>query len=206
MKELIKNALILCAITMVAGLLLGTVYEVTKEPRKEQEEKAKQKSYAAVFETADSFKIVDFDEKEVEKYIDKAGISSNKAFVNEIVSANDKDGNSLGYVITVTDKEGYGGEIKFAVGISNEAIVNGISILTINETAGLGMKAKESKFKKQFEGKKAETLVYTKNGASADNEIDAISGATITTNAVTNGTNAAIYCFEYLTEGGELNE
>ena len=204
MKELIKNALILCAITMVAGLLLGTVYEVTKEPRKEQEEKAKQKSYAAVFETADSFKIVDFDEKEVEKYIDKAGISSNKAFVNEIVSANDKDGNSLGYVITVTDKEGYGGEIKFAVGISNNAIVNGISILTINETAGLGMKAKENSFRKQFIGIKSEYVRYSKSGVSAPDEFDAISSATITSRAVCEGVNGALITFRAV--GGNKNE
>ena len=46
---------------------------------------------------------------------------------------------------------------------------------------------------KQFEGKSVDQIVYTKNGASADNEIDALSGATITTNAVTNGVNAGLY-------------
>ena len=46
---------------------------------------------------------------------------------------------------------------------------------------------------KQFEGKKTDQIVYTKNGAKADNEIDALSGATITTNAVTNGVNAGLY-------------
>ncbi len=205
MKNLIKDALILCVITLVAGLLLGTVYEVTKSPRAKQEEKAKQKSYKAVFENAESFEETEIDEDAVAKYLEDNGVKSSIAFVNEVVTAVDKKNEQLGYVITVTDKEGYGGEIKLAVGIQNDGTVNGISILSISETAGLGMKAKESKFKKQFEGKNVSEFVYTKNGAAADNEIDAISGATITTNAVTNGVNASIKCFAYL-NGGAGNE
>lgn len=205
MKNLIKDALILCVITLVAGLLLGTVYEVTKSPRAKQEEKAKQKSYKAVFENAESFEETEIDEDAVAKYLEENGVKSSIAFVNEVVTAVDKKNEQLGYVITVTDKEGYGGEIKLAVGIQNDGTVNGISILSISETAGLGMKAKESKFKKQFEGKNVSEFVYTKNGAAADNEIDAISGATITTNAVTNGVNASIKCFAYL-NGGAGNE
>ena len=122
-----------------------------------------------------------------------------------MVSALDKDGNELGYVITVTDKEGYGGDITLTVGIKSDKTVNGISILTINETAGLGMEAKEKSFKKQFEDKKVDRFVYTKD-AVAENEIDVISGATITTNAVTGGVNTAIICFEYLTDGGVADE
>lgn len=104
-----------------------------------------------------------------------------------------KDGSIEGYVLTVTDHEGYGGDIRFAMGIKLDKTVNGISFLSISETAGLGMKAVEDDFKNQFAGKKADHIVYTKNGASADNEIDALSGATITTNAVTNGVNAGLY-------------
>lgn len=209
MKELVKNALILCCITLVAGLLLGTVYEVTKAPRAKQEELAKQKSYQAVFKDADKFDELSYDMDEMAVYLEENGISGSMAYVNEVVTAMDNGGNALGYVITVTDKEGYGGEIKFAVGIQNNGTVNGISILSISETAGLGMKAKEGKFKNQFNNKKVEEFVYTKAGASADNEIDAISGATITTNAVTNGVNAAIKGFGYLVnnnQGGAENE
>ena len=127
------------------------------------------------------------------------------AKVDKVVTALDKKGKELGYVITVTDKEGYGGDITLTVGIQKDKTVNGISILSINETAGLGMEAKEKKFKKQFENKKVDSFVYQKE-ASAENEIDVISGATITTNAVTNGVNTAIISFEYLTAGGGADE
>lgn len=205
MKEIIKNTLILFAITLVAGLLLGIVYEVTKAPRKKQEELAQQKAYAAVFKDADNFKEQKYDKKKLEKFLSKNGIKTSIARVEGVVSALDKDGNELGYVITVTDKEGYGGDITLTVGIKSDKTVNGISILTINETAGLGMEAKEKSFKKQFEDKKVDRFVYTKD-AVAENEIDVISGATITTNAVTGGVNTAIICFEYLTDGGVADE
>ena len=83
--------------------------------------------------------------------------------------------------------------------------VTGISFTNISETAGLGMKAKEDSFKDQFKEKKVESFQYTKSGAEKDEEIDALSGATITTNAVTNGVNAGIAYFRYVS-GGAVNE
>lgn len=206
MKEIIVNALKLCLITLVAGVLLGVVYEVTKEPRAAQEEKAKNKAYAKVFEDAVSFESYDCDEDALKSYLAKNGIKDSKAFVNEIVQAVDKSGNALGYVITVTDKEGYGGNVVFTLGITNDGVMNGISFLTLEETAGVGMKANDDKFKSQFAGMKAEEIEYTKTGKSADNQIDAISGATVTTNAVTNGVNCGVYAYQFLTEGGSKNE
>ena len=117
----------------------------------------------------------------------------------------DDSGNVLGYVLTMTSHEGYGGDITFTMGIQNDGTLNGISILSISETAGLGMRAEEV-LKPQFSGKTAEKFEYTKTGAVADNQIDAISGATITTNAVTNGVNAGLYYFQNALGGGVSNE
>ncbi len=105
----------------------------------------------------------------------------------------DASGNQIGYLITSTSAESYGGNVQIAVGITNEGELTGIGFLSISETPGLGMNAKEPAFKDQFIGKKAENLEVTKTGASADNQIEAISGATITSKAVTNATDAAIY-------------
>ena len=55
------------------------------------------------------------------------------------------------------------------------------------------LKAKQADFRDQYVGKNADSLTVTKTGASEDNEIDAISGATVTSNAVTNAVNAALY-------------
>lgn len=208
MKEIIKNSLILCAITLISGLLLGVVYEVTKEPRAKQQEKAKQEAYFKVFKKADSFENVKFDAKEMKKYLKKGGYGSKVAFINEIVAAKDSSGNDLGYVVTVTDKEGYGGEIKLTIGITNDGIVNGISFLTLAETAGVGMKAGEPKFKNQFANKEAQIFDYTNNSAGLTNHIDAIGGATVTTKAVVNGVNAGVLAYEFISdvENSEVNE
>ena len=107
--------------------------------------------------------------------------------------AKDASGNELGYAFTVTTSEGYGGDIQFAMGIQDDGTLNGISILSIGETAGLGMNADKPEWKGQFAGKKAEVFSVTKDGATSDDQINAISGATITSRAVTNAVNAAVY-------------
>ena len=100
-----------------------------------------------------------------------------------------------GYVITTTDKEGYGGDIQITVGITADGTVNGVSILTINETAGLGMRAKEPAFYEQYQGKQTERFVVSKDGGAGE-PIDALSGATITSRAVTGAVNAALGYFQ----------
>lgn len=197
MKEMMKNTGILLAITVIAGLLLGVVYQVTKEPIAEQEAKAKQEACQEVFADAASFGMIGVETMAVEGYEQES--------IDEVMEAKDASGELLGYVITVTTKEGYGGDIQFSVGVRMDGTVNGISILAISETAGLGMRADEV-LKPQFAGKQVEKFAYTKSGATADDQIDAISGATITTNAVTNGVNAGLYYFQTVLGGGSANE
>ena len=76
-------------------------------------------------------------------------------------------------------------------------------MLSNSETAGLGAKCTEEEFAGQFAGKSANGIEYVKGGgASADNQIDAISGATITTNAVTEGVNAVLNVYNQLLKEG----
>jgi electron transport complex protein RnfG len=202
MKEMMKNTGILLVITIVAGLLLGLVYQITKEPIANQEEKAKQEACQEVFADAASF------EPEEVKAVDEASWSAEgygQESIDEVMRALDASGNVLGYVITVTTKEGYGGDIQFTIGVRMDGTMNGMSILSISETAGLGMRAEEV-LKPQFADKNVEKFEYTKNGAASDSQIDAISGATITTNAVTNGVNAGLYYFQTELRGGSENE
>ena len=199
MKSMLKDAMILFVITLLAGALLGVVYEVTKEPIAAQQEKAKNEAYQEVFAQAAGFEDIamkpDLAPEDLTAYVKQLGYDVD---INNIAGAWDEGGNELGYVITVTDHEGYGGDIQFSMGITNDGILNGISILSISETAGLGMRAEEV-LKPQFVNKEITEFSYTKTGVAADNQIDAISGATITTNAVVNGVNAGIAVFnEYL--------
>lgn len=197
-----KDAGILLIITLVAGLLLGLVYQITKEPIEVQQEKAKQEACQEVFADASSFAELELAVPDAAAWAE-AGYAEET--IDEVMAAQDASGNTLGYVITVTTKEGYGGDIRFTIGITQEGSVNGISLLSISETAGLGMRADEV-LKPQFAGKNAEKFEYTKTGAASDQEIDAISGATITTNAVVNGVNAGLYYFQTELKGGSENE
>ena len=194
MKGMIKDALILFAITLIAGLMLGVVNDITKEPIAQQEQKAKNEACQNVFAAADSFEAQELaDSAQIEQVLADAGISG--ADIDELMAAKDASGALLGYVITVTDHEGYGGDIQFSMGITNEGTLNGISLLSISETAGLGMKA-GTVLVPQFAGKQVSQFTYTKTGSTMDSQIDAISGATITTNAVTTAVNAGLYIFE----------
>ena len=194
MKSMLKDAGILFLITLISGLFLGLVYQVTKDPIAIQEEKARMAARKEVFQDADHFEDGQgFTEESAREVLDGGGFT--EAGINEYAAA----------LITVTTYEGYGGDIKFTIGVREDGTLNGMSILSISETPGLGMKAEEV-LKPQFEGKKAESYVYTKDGASAENQIDAITSATITTNAVTNGVNAGLYYFQTELKGGSGNE
>jgi electron transport complex protein RnfG len=200
-KKIIKDALMLTIITLVAGLFLGFVYEITKTPIANQQALDKQKACKTVFEEAENFIQDDtFDISNASEVLATAGYTEES--IDEVLEAVDGSGNVLGYVMTVTTSEGYGGDITFSLGIKEDGTVNGYEILTINETAGLGMKAKEDTFKDQYANKLVDSFKYTKTGATAENEIDAISGATITTNAITNGVNSGIVYFNSMKEGG----
>lgn len=199
-NTIIKDAMILTLITLVAGGVLGLVYEITKEPIAKQQEMAKQEAYKSVFEDADSFEVcVEEGDGELAAYLSENGFEAQT--INEVMEAKDASGETLGYAINLTTSEGYGGDITFSMGVREDGTLNGISILTISETAGLGMNATKDEFKNQFQNKQAEAFEVTKTGAAADNQINAISGATITSNAVTKGVNSGLCAFEYVKEG-----
>lgn len=214
MGRIVKDTLILFVITLVAGLGLGFVYNVTSDARAEQQEKIKLAAYENVMHGMDGFEAVEFDIAEMNKYIkdkismteSESGISPIKAYnatIDEVVKANDTSGNEMGYIVTVTDNEAYDGSLQMTVGIKTDGTVQGISFLSLSETPGLGMKAGEDSFISNFSNRNVDFFKYTKTGVSADNEVQAISSATITTNAVTHGVNGAIYCVEYITGGGK---
>lgn len=204
MNSIVKNTLSITVITLVAGLALGIVQDITAGPIAQQQEKAKQEAYKAVFADASGFEEFLPDETkqavDLVSYLDENGYGAQT--IDEIMAAKDDSGEILGYAFTITSSEGYGGDIQFAMGVQNDGTLNGISILSIEETAGLGMKANTDDFKNQFKDRQVEKFQYTKTGATAEDEIDAISGATITTNAMTNGVNAGLCAFRYV-EGGE---
>ena len=204
-KSIIKDALILCLITLVAGFLLGVVHDITLQPIAAANEAAQQDAYRAVIEDAEEFvELPGFDAEEATQAAVEAGYTDDT--VDSCVQAVDADGNLLGYVINATDPSSYGGDVTLSLGVRLDGTVNGYSITVINDTAGLGMKAAEEDYASQYAGKQVEEFTVTKTGATADNEIDAISGATITSDAVTRAVNSGLAYYRVLMEetGGEL--
>ena len=202
-NKIIKDALALTLITLVAGVALGGVYEITKDPIARQEAQAKAEAYEQVFTDAAAFEEIEMDDTLIQTIRDQLDQEGYKAqSIEEVMRAEDQSGETLGYAFTVVTSEGYGGDIQFSMGVQNDGTLNGISILSIGETAGLGMNADTPAFKDQVVGKQVEKLQYTKNGATQDDEINAISGATVTTNAMTNGVNAGLCAFRVM-EGGD---
>ena len=201
MKTVWKETLILTVITLLSGLLLGFVYEQTKEPIRLQKEKAIQEACKAVFpkETGLVFQEIQYIPSiELSDEFQKMGVTIGTIYVAQ------KGEESIGYVVESTSTEGYGGNIVLYVGVTMDGLLGEVSILSISETPGLGMQA-EKVLLPQMSEKKTAQIEYTKNGASKEEEIDAISGATITTKAVTNAVNAALKTIQEL-EGGEEHE
>ena len=201
MKKIVKDALVLFAITLVAGILLGVVYQITLDPIAKANENAKEKAYKAVLAEADSFETIDAlpSDDDINASSD---IDFSKDKVNE-VAIGKKGSETAGYVVTVTDSDGYGGDIKFSVGLSTDGTYLGTSILTISETAGLGMRAKQDpSFLAQFNGTKTSEykVVTDGTGSSSDSSIDAIGGSTVTSKAITKGVNAALAVYADLTK------
>lgn len=193
-NSLIKDALILFVITLVAGFGLGAVYGITKEPIEKANYNIQQEAYRTVFPDAAEFTdLPDFSAEDATAAVAEAGYPDDS--IGGCVQAMSSSGEVLGYVIVATDPNSYGGNVTLSLGVKTDGTVNGYSLTEINDTAGLGMKAREEAFSSQYANKQVEAFSVTKTGAQSDDQIDAISGATITSNAVTNAVNAALAYF-----------
>ncbi|WP_416388650.1 RnfABCDGE type electron transport complex subunit G [Marvinbryantia formatexigens] len=192
-----KSAFTLCGITLVAGLALGGIYQLTKGPIEKAELAAQAEAYAAVCPGAESFDVDETLEAAIASLTAEDGTVADGQFggivYESAYAALDGSGNRTGCVVNVTSKEGFGGDITISLGFDEEGTITGMEFLTINETAGLGMRAEEESFRSQFVGDNVEAFELTKDAASSDDQIQALSGATITSNAVTNAVNAALY-------------
>lgn len=200
---MLQEAGILFAVTLIAGVLLGFVYELTKEPIRLQQEKAIQEACAAVFpgqESAMTFRALEYaPDESLAASLREEGVEIGTVY--EAAS----NGTFCGYVVESVSSRGYGGDIVLYVGVSADETVSGVSVLEISETAGLGMEAPKV-LTPQFAGRHVERFSYTGTGSRTDSEVDAISGATITTKAVVNAVNGGLETARTLLRGGAGNE
>ena len=175
-----KVGITLFLITAVSALVLAVVNSYTAPVIAENTAKKQAESMKKVVTDAISFNKLNTS--------DYTAVIEYTSAVNGIYEGVNSNGEICGYAVMVSPN-GYGGEISMAVGISDNLKVLGIDIITQSETPGLGSKCEDDAFKAQFVGKESITVV--KSGAKED-EIDAISGATRTSNAVAKGVNTAL--------------
>ena len=168
----VKDAIILFAITLISGLVLGFVYDITKAPIAAAAKAAKNEAYAVVFPEAKDFEENEADTAKIAETADEiAGKGFGHSNIDEVVTAKDESGNNIGRVITSTSKDGYNGTVQISVGIKSDGTVVGITFLTLEETPGLGMRAAEASFYGQYANKNTKEFKLVKGAAGADDEI-----------------------------------
>ena len=195
-----KPVIALTLIAAIAGVALSGVYSMTRQTIEDQEISAKAASYQEVCPEAESFSSIPEAEAKIAE-LDGANYGTNfgTTRINEAYAAKNAAGDIVGCAISVTSK-GFGGDVTLALGLDADGVITKIAFTELSETAGLGMRADEPEFKNQLAGKSG-SITLVKGGAG-ENEISAITGATVTSTAVTNAVNAGLDFYEKVIKGG----
>lgn len=196
MKEMIKIGISLLIICSVAAMALSFTNEVTKDKIDEQRQLASEEARKQVLPDAAEFKIVSEDQLKELKAINE--------IIIEAYAALDTSGTTIGYVFKTTPN-GFSGAVEVTTGISVDGTVSGLRVGTHNETPGLGAKATDEAFYSQYAGKVTDSLIGVSKTGASGNDIQAITGATITSKAVSDGANASIDGYKWLVENGGNN-
>ncbi len=192
MSDIFKVGLKLFIITAIAAMILGVTNLATQGPIEQQRINATNLAKQTVLPQAEDFNEVD---------IVSETAQNDKARILEI-SAGMKDNELIGYTFKVITN-GYGGDVDITVGINMDGKVEGVQIGEHSETPGLGAKIIEKTFTEQYHGKEIENPISVTKSEPGDQEIQAISGATVSSHAVNDGVNlAAQYFLEILLSGG----
>lgn len=178
-KEIAKISLILFLITAISALLLAYVNDITAPLIAANEEKSIQEALRVVMPDADSFeqKEAGADAKAAEEKYDSK--------ITELYDAK-KDGETIG-ICAIVETKGYDTGLQSAIGVGADGAVTGVEIIAHQETPGLGAHAEDDEFRSQYTGKSGEISVV--KSSAGENEINAISGATITSDGVTRAVN-----------------
>ncbi|MBR4910993.1 MAG: RnfABCDGE type electron transport complex subunit G [Clostridia bacterium] len=182
---------VLAAICLIVSLALSVTNAVTKDKIAEISNENTKKAMSRVLE-AETYTdaVIEIDGKEVTYYKAVSG------------------GEVAGYIF-ITAANGYGGEVRVMTAVLPDKTIKAVEILDVSsETPGLGQNSAKEGFYGQFAGKR-NGITVVKSGANSDkNEIDAVTGATITSRAVTKAVNEALDCADEIIdkEAGETSE
>ena len=188
-NDIIKPVAVLLAICIIIPLALSLTNKITKDKIAELDAKNSSETMASLIK-ADKFTKEEFKDCENE-------------FTYHFAL---KDGEIIGYIFKTAEK-GYGGDVSVMTAVTPDGTVKSVAILDVsNETPGLGQNAAKESFYTQYEGQKS-GISLLKNGADSDkNEVNAVTGATITSTAVNKAVNKALKEFESVKNSKEVTE
>lgn len=194
MRDMVKPTISLLTICFVVALCLALVNGITKDTIKQRAEKDAEEQRIQVLSEAKNF-------KEIDNWKDK----DDSGLIREAYAAYDGE-KLVGYVFGAYPK-GYGGEIKVTVGVDSDRRISGVVIGDHNETPGLGAKTSDEKFTGQYADKEIQQVFkVVKVPPEADNDIQAVSGATVSSKAVTSAVQASAELgSKLIQDGGGVN-
>ncbi len=178
-----KPVIALSVIALLSGLALSGVFSMTKSTIDEQKNAAAAAAYKTVLPEAESF--ASFSDKVEFLGGEVYGTGYGRVYIKDALVGKDAAGNVVGYAVSVTSAEGYDGNVTLSIGVNTEGVINGISFTELHETPGKGMLCGEPAFMDQFAGKAADKL-------KLGEDVDGITGVTITSKAVVNAVNAGL--------------
>lgn len=199
-KESIIPIIVMVCVSAAVGALLGITSSITKPFIEQRNLSVSRNAHISVLPFADSFKEINIET-----------LTKNES-INKILSEQKEDGQRanelkrkikgiyeaykgqemIGWVIDITSK-GYGGDIYFTIGISKDLKISAVKPGQNTETPGLGSKVLSKAFVSKLEGLqiKQEDFKTVKSASASENEIQGVSGATITSKAVVQALNDA---------------
>lgn len=216
-RSFVIDAIILCAITLVLGGILAGVYTMTKGTIEQRQADTDSKACEKVISSVEGATVAEADKDAVTKandFLAKHILNSSKEVSEEASESYSKyvtvttvkklqiSGADVGYVYIADAKKGYGGSISFVLGVCN-GVVTGIEITSQSETAGLGANCESDNFKNKFALEKGlqypssdDIPMFYKAGTTPKDEqgqIEAMSGATVTSRAIANAVKGILY-------------
>lgn len=179
MKEMVRLGIVLLVFSAISAGILGLTNEVTAPAIAEGRRAADLKNMQEVFPEADNFEA--YSEEEIEGY---------KATAPELVELYKAKagGNSVGYIAKVVTN-GFHGDVELIVGFFDDGKINGLRLGQHSETPGLGANAATPEFYGQFSGLTLKEELSSVDSSPEGNQIQGITAATITSNAVVAGIN-----------------
>jgi len=183
MKKIIKPTIALVLICLACTAALTLINRLTDPRINSIKAQQQEEAMRELIPNASNFS--DANEHEIQ--------TDDRAIPIKFFSAYGENSEIIGYVF-ITSAAGYSGDISVMTAASIDASVIGVNILSISETPGLGMKVQEANFLEQFVSK-IKGIAVSKNAAK-DNEIQVITGATISARAITQAVNYALIAFE----------